>query len=452
VTPGTAAAGGATALTEVVAAMSFALDMTEGQPEGHAVRSCAIGLRIAEGVGLDAGRRTSLFHALLLKDAGCSTNASKVAELYGGDDHDVKHRRRLLDQHRPAELAAHLATAAAPGRSPFVKAGRLAALARHGAEGSRRLTELRCERGAEVARMVDAGEEAAQAIRALDEHWDGSGHPSGLVGDEIPLLGRIMCLAQTVEVFHAAGDASFACAMARSRAGTWFDPALVDALSFFEEDDPFWDRLASESDARVLLPAAHEAPAPPEAGEARLDRIAEAFAQIIDAKSPFTFRHSEGVAELAVGTAARLGHGPEALRQLRRAALLHDVGKLGVSNRILDKPGKLDAAEWASMRGHTDATYRILSRVRAFQPFAAIAAAHHERLDGKGYHRGLTAAELPLDARILAVADVCEALTAERPYRGPLPLEKVLAIMGEDVGTAFDADCFAALQGHLGVA
>jgi HD-GYP domain-containing protein (c-di-GMP phosphodiesterase class II) len=439
-------------LSEVVGALTYALDITEGLPMGHAARSCAIGMRLAAVIGLPSPQRSALFYALLLKDAGCSVNSSRVAELYGADDAEVKRDRKTLDQHRPAELAAHLLRTAAPGAGPIAKAGRIKALVRNGAEGSRQLTAMRCERGADIARMVGVGESAALAIRALDEHWDGSGGPDGLRGDDISLLGRILCLSQTVEVFHARDGAHAACEMARDRSGSWFDPELVQALGTFEADRGFWERLARDDEPAVGVGDFEPEDLQGIADDERLDSIAEAFAKIIDAKSPFTFRHSEGVAELSVGIADQLGYSPRARRDLRRAALLHDVGKLGVSNRILDKPGKLDDAEWHQMRRHPEHTFHILSRVTAFRPLAKVAAAHHEKLDGSGYHLGLQAEQLPPAARILAVADICEALTADRPYRGPLPLEKVMSILAEDVPGRLDAECYAALQAHLSVA
>ncbi|HEX7243045.1 MAG TPA: HD domain-containing phosphohydrolase, partial [Longimicrobiaceae bacterium] len=180
-----------------------------------------------------------------------------------------------------------------------------------------------------------------------------------------------------------------------------------------------------------------------------LDRVAEAFARVIDAKSPYTFRHSEGVAAIALGMAGELGIAGGALRDLRRAALLHDVGKLGVSNRILDKPARLTDQEMAQVRLHPAYTQRILERVECFRGIAGVAASHHERMDGRGYHRGLPAGELPLAARLLAVADVYEAISAERPYSAALPREEVLAIMSRDVGAGTCPVCFDALRAWL---
>src|SRR5687767_561983 len=158
--------------------------------------------------------------------------------------------------------------------------------------------QARCDRGAEIALMLGLGRESAEAIRALDEHWDGGGHPMGLRGEEIPLLGRILCLAQTVEVFSRTMGARGAYGMAIKRRGRWFDPALVDALLAFRDDAAFWGPL---EDPRAVPPVARWEPADRVlvADEARLDLVAEAFARVIDAKSPYTARHSAGVAGYA---------------------------------------------------------------------------------------------------------------------------------------------------------
>ena len=431
-------------LSEILAALSHALDITEGQPRGHAERTCLIAMRIAEHLELDDATCSSLFHAALLKDAGCSSNAAKVAALYGADDAGVKRDRKTTDHRRPAESLRHLVRSTVPGGSPLAKARHLRLLVSHGATGSRALTELRCERGANVARSVGLDEVSATAIRHLDEHWDGRGYPEGLHGEAISLCGRILCLAQTAEVFWQDGGAAAACAVARARSGTWFDPALAEALCAVEHDDVFWASLRTPAVSALEPPdlALH-------ADDDRLDRVSEAFAGIVDAKSPYTGRHSAGVAAIAVLLADQLGLDPAEQRALRRAGLLHDIGKLGVSNRILDKPGKLDEAEWAAMRRHPEWTLEILQRIPAFRGLAEVAAAHHERLDGTGYFRGLTAAQLDRPSRILAVADVAEALSAERPYREALAPDTVLGIMRRDAGPVLDATAFAALEAVL---
>jgi HD-GYP domain-containing protein (c-di-GMP phosphodiesterase class II) len=428
------------ALSGVIGALSYALDVTEGQPPGHSLRSCLIGMRLAEEIGLDARTRSDLFYALLLKDAGCSANASRMAALFGADDGEAKRTSKRVDWSRPLSALAWSLRTVAPGDSLRVRADRLNAIRSEG-EVTRSLMQARCDRGAEIARMLFLSEETADAIRALDEHWDGRGQPSGLEGEEIPLLGRILCLAQTVEIFHADGDVKAAWAVARRRRGRWFDPDLVDALGAFRRDRDFWGALdtpdVSAWEPPELLLAVDEP---------RLDRIAEAFARVIDAKSPYTARHSERVAELAVGTAAVLGFGPVGLRDLRRAALLHDIGKLAISNRILDKPGRLTEEEFDKVREHPLYSLRILERAPCFAPLAWIAATHHERLDGRGYPFGLGAEKLTTSMRVLAVADVYEALTAERPYREALGHETAMEIIGRDVPHALDADAVSALE------
>ena len=178
--------------------------------------------------------------------------------------------------------------------------------------------------------------------------------------------------------------------------------------------------------------------------------MAEAFAQVIDAKSPYTARHSERVAEIAVATATTLGFPDESLRDLRRAGLLHDIGKLAISNLILDKPGKLTEEEFAAVKRHPLVTEQILRRVTRFADIADIAAAHHEKLDGSGYHRGVRGDELGLPARVLAVADIFEAMTADRPYRQPMEMEQALELMRRDVGARICPDAFGALERSAG--
>ena len=332
----------------------------------------------------------------------------------------------------------------APDANPFQRVMQMVAMAGEGQAGAKKLVETRCERGADIARMLQLPEGSAEAIRHLDEHWNGLGHPRGVRGEEIPLAARILCLAQTLEVFATTHGPAEALEVARSRRGTWFDPQLVDALVALEGDETFWNRVLSD-DPRAELAHFEPQDSVQIADEACLDRVSEAFATVVDAKSPWTFRHSQGVAEIAEGIAQTLNFTPVQQRDIRRAGLLHDIGKLGVSNTILDKPAKPTDEEFAQIRKHPDYSERILSRIESFNRLSDVASAHHERLDGRGYHRRKEGAELALESRILAVADIFEALSAKRPYRGELAREKVLEIMARDVGTAIDPECYQAL-------
>jgi HD-GYP domain-containing protein (c-di-GMP phosphodiesterase class II) len=421
-------------LSEVVGGLSYALDVTEGEPPGHALRTCMIGMRLAEELGLDPQARSDLFYALLLKDAGCSANSARMAALFGADDQVAKRTSKRVDWSGKLPALLWSLRTVAPHGSVRARTQRLRAIKDEG-EVTRSLIQARCDRGADIALLLGLTEASAEAIRALDEHWDGRGQPRGLRGEEIPLLGRILCLAQTVEIFHAAGGARAAWAVARRRSGRWFDPALVAALgACVGELEVEGDVSAWEPGDRLL-----------EADDARLDRIAIAFAGVIDAKSPWTYRHSDRASVIAASLAAALGAGGDTLDDLRRAALLHDIGKLSISNRILDKAGRLTPAEFAKVREHPLITARILERVPGLRHLAPLAAAHHERLDGRGYPHGLTAAELDMPMRVLAVADVYEAVTSERPYRRAMSSGRALAIVREQAPARLDGDAVAML-------
>ena len=432
-------------LSELIGALSFALDITEGQPAGHAARSCVIAARLADRLGVTEDERSSLFYAMLMKDCGCSSIGSQVAELYGHDDQAVKSTLRAIDHRSPVAVLRHAVRNTEPGGSTVARAKRFMGLVRGGADAARQLNQVRCDRGADIARMVGLDERAVDAIRAINEHWDGGGIPFGLAGEDIPPLARLMGLAQAVEVELTRGGAEHALDVVGSRSGTWFDPALVAELRAAAADPGFWEGLQG-GDVRAALAPLEPGDRVIVADETQLDRVAEAFARVIDAKSPYTARHSDGVARIAVQLGRALGFTRAEVRDLRRAALLHDIGKLGISSRVLDKPGKLDDEEWAQMRRHPELTARILNQVEQLRGISAVAAAHHERLDGRGYHLGLDASQLGPAARVLAVADVAEALSADRPYRDGLAPEVVLEIIGRDAGTALDMDAYVALR------
>lgn len=431
-------------LSELISALSHALDMTEGQPPGHCMRCCWIGMHLADQLELDDTARWELYYTLLLKDLGCSSNAARICQLYGTDDLGFKRDFKWVNGSLTQVVRFLLQHT---GRDAGVadRFKRLLNIARNGETIATELIATRCERGASIARDLGFSESVAAGIHSLDEHWSGSGKPDGLAADAIPLYARVALLAQVVEVFHAAAGPEAALDEARARSGHWFDPALVKALERAATSADFWPMLASpELPERVLAlsPAGHEI----EVDEDYLDRVAAAFGQVVDAKSPFTAGHSERVALYTDLIAEQLDLDPQRRRWLRRGALLHDIGKLGVSNSILDKPGKLDADEWQQVQNHARFTEEILSRIGVFSELAQVAGAHHERLDGKGYPKQLKAAQITRETRIITTADIFDAITAERPYRGAIPVAQALDMMAENLHTAIDADCFAALQ------
>jgi putative nucleotidyltransferase with HDIG domain len=239
--------------------------------------------------------------------------------------------------------------------------------------------------------------------------------------------------------------------MAAARRGSWFEPALVDALYSIRQDAPFWRELSDERHPQKLA-ALEPQDRAITVDEDRLDLFATAFARVIDAKSPWTYQHSNGVADTAVAIARRLGYSEPQVRVLRRSALLHDLGKLGVSNLILDKPDKLTSDEYRTMQTHTGHTAEILLRVPCFASIAFESAAHHERLDGRGYHLGLTSHQISLSTRILAVSDICDALRSSRPYRVGLSTERALAIIERESGAGLDPEVVDALRSVLSAA
>lgn len=431
-------------LSEIVGALSFALDLTEGQPNGHAARACLIGMRVARELRLGADDCSDLYYALLLKDTGCSSNSAATADFFGSDDQPVKRALKTVDWTKPIASAWYGIRNTATGRGIRARAAQLFTIAAGRRGSPSDLFRIRCERGADIVRKMGFPEATAAAVRALDEHWDGGGEPDGIRGEDIPLLSRIAQLAQTVEVFASDSGWGEAVAVARSRSGRWFDPELVRILCSMAgaewwasiQGDGILDHLpVVEPDERVRLVDGED-----------VDRMAEGFAEVVDAKSPFTFQHSSRVAAIAREIGATLGLGPSARRNLYLAGLLHDIGKLGVSNRILDKAGPLTEEEWAAVRAHPIHTWSILSQVGLFRPIARTAAVHHERLDGEGYPWGFDESGLGPSDRILAVADIYDALTSDRPYRSGWTPEDVLRALHEMEGQAVDAEVVEALE------
>ncbi len=434
-------------LAELISALSHALDITEGQPPGHCIRCCWIGMHIGRVIGLDEDALWELYYTLLLKDLGCSSNAARICELYLTDDLRFKHDFKTVGDSLPSVLNFVLThTGLKAGLAERFRS--VMTIMREGDEIAQELIATRCSRGAEIARLLRFPERVAQGIYSLDEHFNGQGRPDRLAGEAIPLYARIALLAQVIDVFHTEGGMTAALDEVRLRRGRWFDPRLVEAFEQVAGSDAFWATLASDEVGEAILtlePASHVV----DLDEDYLDDIATAFGQVVDSKSPYTSGHSARVALYTDMIAEILELSPERRRWLKRGALLHDVGKLGVSNSVLDKPGKLDDEEWKAVQAHAMYTETILSRIEAFAELAVVAAAHHERLDGKGYPRGLKAEEICLETRIITTADIFDAITAERPYRGAVPIPKTLEIMAENVGTAIDERCFEALKQAL---
>ncbi|WP_205478534.1 HD-GYP domain-containing protein [Sphingomonas arenae] len=431
-------------LPEVVAAFSYALDLTEGQPAGHCVRSCWIGSQVGRALGLPAVELNDLCYTLLLKDLGCSSNAARICELYEVDERQFKRGYKTVGTSLAATLYFVLSRTAR-GKPLPRRAAAIGNILRNGDQIAQELIVSRCTRGSEIARSLRFSGAVCEGIYRLDEHWDGSGRPGRLRGEAIPLFSRIALLSQVADVFHTHAGREAAMDEVRRRSGSWLDPQLVRAFESVVRADSFWQTLRSPMvEARVVRMLASGDAIPVEDGY--LDAIAAAFGQVIDAKSPYTAGHSERVGIMAERIGRRVGFSADRVRLLRRAALLHDIGKLGVSSAILEKPGGLDEREWIEMRNHAAHTRAILAHIGALSGLADIAAAHHERLDGTGYPLGLAQAQIAQETRIITTCDFYDALTSDRPYRAAMPVDQALAIMDREAGKAIDPACLAALK------
>jgi HD-GYP domain-containing protein (c-di-GMP phosphodiesterase class II) len=270
-----------------------------------------------------------------------------------------------------------------------------------------------CEAGSQFTKRIGLADSVASIVVQVHERWDGKGLPAGLDGEEIELGARIIALANQVEMFHRTDGPDETHAMLRRRSAGWFDPAAAQAFEHCADD------VFAELEAGSVWDAVLKAEPAPIATipERRVDDLAEALADVVDLKSPDFLGHSRGVARLAEEAAAHLDLGDDECAAVRRAGLFHDLGRVGVSNLVWDKPGSLTTSEWEQVRLHAYHTERILARSPVLAPLGQIAGMHHERADGSGYHRSATAAAIPVAARVLAAADVFRALTEPRPHR-----------------------------------
>lgn len=445
------------ALPELISALTFALDLTETAVPGHGLRCCLLGMRLGRALDLPEEQLTSLYYALQLKDIGCSSNAARMTQVVGGDDRIVKGAAKLSDWTsilRASDLRTfqNLWACVLPESPLHSRIARIASLGLHRKQNNREMIELRCERGSEIVRKLKMGETAADAVLCLDEHWNGAGYPDGLRGEAIPLASRICAIAQNLDLFATTDGRDQAIAVLRRRSGRWFDPHLVHLAARLHECHELWkdvlqDESLDETRRRVMdMEPRSSDPLLPQ----HVDTICEGFADVVDAKSPFTYRHSLHVADVAQKLAETMQFPLERRKMLWRTALLHDLGKLSVPNTILDKHGSLTEKEWSVIREHPSLSQSILERITAFGEMAVLAAEHHEKLDGSGYPRGLTARDLTLESRILALADQFAGMTEIRPYHAGYTPHEALELIWQRVPTGLDPVCFEALAAMIG--
>jgi HD-GYP domain-containing protein (c-di-GMP phosphodiesterase class II) len=443
----------ATRTADVLGALSLASDLAVGLPAEHGLRSCLIAMRLAERLSLPVWEQITAYYTSLLMDAGCTAWTSQIAKRMLTDE--IVARRELVfhtDIRNPLRALGWIWRFVGRGGPLPIRARRMVDFATQGQDIVREGFQNTCDVASDLAARLGMTEDVQRALLSVFEQWDGAGFPRGLEGQNIPLTCRVVFTAAFFEVFHASGGRESATELMRRGRGRAFDPEVMDHLLAMTGEEAFWEDLESDEG---LWPAVMSLEP-----ETRLRWISEqqltdalvALADFADMKSPYSLGHSRRVAATAEALAQRLDLKPEEVTDVQRAALTHDLGLVAVPSFVLDKPPeKLTRSEWEQMRLHPYHADRILSNVPALRGAAALVAAHHERLDGLGYHRGLTERQIPIGAQIIALADRLDELTHDAPDRPALPAKDALGVLGRDAGRAFSAAVFESLRQELGL-
>lgn len=419
----------AVSLDAFLATVVQALDLAEGRRKGHALRVCYIACAVAQQMALTRAQVSTVLFAALLHDIGVPRASARLCDI--------------------PRLSEHELFAALPLQSPDLLA------AQAGGTHGRTLTEALHDHtfeGASAVASLGLPPQVAEAVLYHHERHDGGGFPMGLTGSAIPVAARIVAAADYAEALVAAEPNPLMArryleASLREQAGRAFHPEVVDALASVARRDDFW-LMFHDQGLLDLIPEFGELEGRP-LGIPALRRVAGAFADIVDAKSAYKRGHSRRVARCAATLATRLGCGTARAQAVEMAALLHDIGMLKVPGRVTAKPEILSIQEMALLREHPMESAQILRDIAGWEALAAWVAAHHERYDGRGYPEGLAGEEVPLEARILAVADIYEALTADRPHRPALTPVEAVRTMGMMVGAEIDPLVFSAFESAI---
>jgi HD-GYP domain-containing protein (c-di-GMP phosphodiesterase class II)/DNA-binding CsgD family transcriptional regulator len=398
-------------LSEVLGALSLTTDLGAGVPFEKGLRTCVVASKLADTLELDRTDRQSVYFSALLRSLGCTAHASFFAEVLD-DDVAVQRELKTFDLADPEALQAQtnrFATWAGTDRAKQLTDTFVNELTAQGAD----LGRGSCEVSAALGARLELPKGAIAALDEVYERYDGKGFPLGLAGDDLTIAARVVHLAEQAVMAHYDGGAQGAARHVARKAGSHLDPDMCASfaadmepiLATLEAPDMLASALAAEPPPQIVVPATD------------LDRVCAAFASFADLKGSFLLGHSSHVAELADRAAELDGLDDDGRRKLRNSALLIDLGRVGVSSSIWDRPGRLGPVEWERVRLHSYWTERILRRCPALERLAPLAAAHHERLDGSGYHRAARGSELSAGGRLLAAADVFAAITEERPYR-----------------------------------
>ena len=415
-------------LAELLAVLSLATDLGMGQPMEHVLRQCLIAVRLAERLGLDEAEREVVYYSALIAWVGCHVDAYEQAKWFG-DDTALKSEFRRTDFAAPASKPLFMLRHLGAGR-PVAERTRLGvAFLGEGRKAAAAMLDNHWTASDNLAARLGLAQRVRDSIEQTFERWDGKGVPYGARGEEILLASRLVALADVVEAFHRAGGLDAAIEVARQRRGTQFDPAIVDL--FVAEAPTLYAGLDGASTWDAVMTA--EPALGVRLGDEQVEAVLQAIADFADVKSPYTIGHSRGVADLAGEAARVLGLSDPAVRQVRLAGLVHDLGRLGVPNTIWDKHGPLSHAEKERVRLHPYFTERMLACSPALAPLAAIAVQHHERMDGSGYPRGLAGGAVSPGGRLLAAADYYHSRIEPRPHRQASAADEAAAQLRAEV-------------------
>ncbi len=433
-------------LSELLGVLSFGVDLGMGQPMEHVLRQCLIALRMAEKIGLAAGDMEAVYFASLVAWVGCHVDAYEQAKWFG-DDTVLKGDFRRVDlataSSGPLFVLRHLGS----GRPLHQRVGMVPAFLGAGRRVAESMLEVHWRASDELMARLGLDQLVRDTVEQSFERWDGRGAPKGLKGNQILITSRLVNLADVVEVFHASAGVGAAVSVARERRGSQFDPDLVEVFAntaedLFKELDALsaWEAIVSaEPASRYRLT------------NSELEAALEAISDFCDVKSPYTIGHSKGVASLVAAAAPSFGLDAAQATLVRRAALVHDLGKLGVPNVVLDKVGRLSPSELERVRMHSYLTERMLSSSTGLIPMAAVAGQHHERMDGSGYPRGLSGGEISPGGRLLAAADSYHARLEPRPHRPARTRDQAAEEVRAEVRAGrLDGDAVAAVLGSGG--
>jgi HD-GYP domain-containing protein (c-di-GMP phosphodiesterase class II) len=399
-------------LGEFVATFALAQDNAFGQPLESQLRSCLLASAICEEAGFDAQLSETVYWVALLRYIGCTGHAHEVATLFG-DEIAIRAQTLVHDAGNPAEVMRDVFAYATAGHPPAEREQIAAAIQAGAHDWAVHNFASGCEVADMLARRLDMSDDVCDALRFTFERWNGSGFPVGAKGDQIPIAMRVVHLSHDMEAIARLFSPAQALDAARERRDRTYDPELADLFSthgagYLErlgKTDP-WDAvLRLEPRPRRILEGAD------------LDKALEVAADFIDLKSPYMAGHSRRCAQLSAAAASKLGCSDDEITTVRRAALVHEFGTTAISNSILDKTGALTRAEFDRVEVHPMLTEQMLRRTPALAALNPVAAAHHEKSNGSGYHRRVRSDAVGRCGHILATTDIYVGLTTDRADR-----------------------------------